>query len=229
MAKENRRPSNGPAREQRDERRVERRNLRTQMREILDNFEFEMDTDRLAAFIDAVIAIIMTILVLELEKPEHMSWQALWDLRANFFAYILSFAWLAAMWINLHYDWKLVEKTTMKSAWAMMNLLLWTSFLPYATNIMARDFNNSSAQIFYGIIVFAITVSQEWLYRTLEFKRSRSEEMRLYQDARRLALHRDLVSKTLFLLLSIFVYPPLMSIGILVSLIFIRIPGQLRN
>lgn len=57
-----------------------------------------MGKERLAAFIDAVLAIIMTILVLELEKPKAMTWAGLWDLRANFFAYALSFFWLGLMW-----------------------------------------------------------------------------------------------------------------------------------
>lgn len=215
-------------REYRQASRGDRMTNRDKWRQIIGGLEFEMDTDRLGAFMDAVVAIIMTILVLELEKPEHMSWQALWDLRANFFAYILSFAWLGAMWINLHYDWKLVQKTTRKTAWAMMNLLLWSSFLPYATNIMARDFNNSTAQIFYGIIIFAITISMEWLYRSLEFEEADSEEMKYYQAFRQISLQRDMVSKAVSLLLSIFVYPPFMSIGILFGLIVITIPRELR-
>lgn len=132
------------------------------------------------------------------------------------------------MWISLHYDWKFVQKTTRKTDWAMMNLLLWSSFLPYATNIMARNFTNSSAQIFYGLIVFAITISLEWLYRTLEFEDPDSEEVKLYHAFRQVSLQRDLVTKTVFLLLSIFVYPPLMSIGILIGLILVTIPRELR-
>jgi len=51
---------------------------------------------------DAVIAIVMTILVLELEKPAKPTLEAFWDLRINFAAYALSFLWLAAMWTSLH-------------------------------------------------------------------------------------------------------------------------------
>ena len=222
-----------PDRQEKQERREqegrERNRMRHEMRNFFESFEFEMDTDRLGAFFDAVIAIIMTILVLELEKPEHMSWQALWDLKENFFAYVLSFACLASLWINLHYDWRYVQKTTRKTAWSLMNLLLWSSFMPYATNIMARNFQNSSAQIFYGLIIVAITLSTEWLYHTLTFVEVSTTKGRFYKKYRQTSLRRDLMTKLIFFLLSIFVYPPLMSYGILFSLIFVRILGQIRE
>lgn len=69
-----------------------------------------MSKERLTAFTDAVLAIIMTILILELEKPAAISWSAFWDLRMNFFAYTVSFFWLGAMWVNLHQSWHEVEK-----------------------------------------------------------------------------------------------------------------------
>ena len=101
--------------EHREQNGKERKRMRYEIRNFFKSFEFEMDTDRLGAFFDGVIAIIMTILVLELEKPEHISWQALWDLKANFFAYILSFTWLASMWIELHYDLRVVLLTERQS------------------------------------------------------------------------------------------------------------------
>ena len=62
-----------------------------------------MNKERLAAFMDAILAIIMTILILELKKPEAATIKALWNLRVDFFAYTLSFFWLGTMWVNLHY------------------------------------------------------------------------------------------------------------------------------
>ncbi|PRO77489.1 hypothetical protein C6Y10_15895, partial [Lactiplantibacillus pentosus] len=61
---------------------------------------------------DAVLAIIMTILVLELEKPAQVTLAGLWALRANFFAYTLSFFWLGLMWTTHHNNWHLVKKVT---------------------------------------------------------------------------------------------------------------------
>ena len=56
-----------------------------------------MNKERLATFMDGVLAIIMTILILELKKPETATLKALWNLRADFFAYTLSFFWLGTM------------------------------------------------------------------------------------------------------------------------------------
>lgn len=61
-----------------------------------------MKKDRVAAFTDAVIAIIMTILVLELEKPSTINLRIFWELRHSFFSYTLSFFWLGSMWVNFH-------------------------------------------------------------------------------------------------------------------------------
>lgn len=77
-----------------------------------------MKKDRVAAFTDAVLAIIMTILVLELEKPSTINLRTFWELRHSFFSYTLSFFWLGSMWViiaaaflmvgirALNLDWK---------------------------------------------------------------------------------------------------------------------------
>ena len=69
-----------------------------------------MKKDRLIVLTDAVLAIIMTILVLELEKPTTPSLEAFWDLRQNFFACFLSFFWLGSLWMALNTLWEKVER-----------------------------------------------------------------------------------------------------------------------
>ena len=83
-----------------------------------------MKKDRVAAFTDAVLAIIMTILVLELKKPSSLTVEALWDLRYSFFSYTLSFFWLGSMWVNIHNEWESIEKINAKTLW-MTLVLLW--------------------------------------------------------------------------------------------------------
>ena len=92
-----------------------------------------MSKERLIAFTDAVLAIIMTILVLELERPDQISWQALWDLRTNFFAYTISFFWLGTMWVNLHRSWDVIDKINTNLVWSSIVLLFFSSFVPYTT------------------------------------------------------------------------------------------------
>lgn len=73
-----------------------------------------MKKDRLIVLTDAVLAIIMTILILELEKPTTPSLEAFWDLRQNFFACFLSFFWLGSLWMALNTLWEKVRKFPQK-------------------------------------------------------------------------------------------------------------------
>ena len=83
-----------------------------------------MKKDRLIVLTDAVLAIIMTILILELEKPTTPSLEAFWDLRQNFFACFLSFFWLGSLWMALNTLWEKVEKISSEIIWWNLFLLL---------------------------------------------------------------------------------------------------------
>jgi len=91
--------------------------------------------ERLSAFVDAVIAIVMTILVLELKKPSEVTWEALWELRSHFFAYAVSFLWLGAMWINNHSEWYNVKRVSQKTVWLTVLMLFSASFFPCFTDL----------------------------------------------------------------------------------------------
>ncbi|CZQ98157.1 TMEM175 family protein [Trichococcus collinsii] len=82
-----------------------------------------MNKDRLIAFTDAILAIIMTILVLELQEPETLSLQGLWALKGSYSAYTLSFFWLGTMWIGLHNEWQNVEKISIPVIWYNLSIL----------------------------------------------------------------------------------------------------------
>ena len=116
-----------------------------------------MNKERLAAFMDAVLAIIMTILILELKKPETATLKALWNLRVDFFAYTLSFFWLGTMWVNLHNEWHKIKYITPLIVWVNVVLLFFSSFFPYVTSFVTSYYNSSVAQGFYGVIVLAVT------------------------------------------------------------------------
>lgn len=184
-----------------------------------------MEKERLGAFIDAVLAIVMTILVLELEKPKTFNVQGLWELRTNFFAYGISFFWLGAMWVNIHASSHLIKKVSQKTVWATIVMLFFSSLFPYTTQLIATHFTNGTMQAFYGVIVLLITFSVLWYYRTLEEINDGAEMFGLIAD-RQKWLAWDIGIKILGLILSLTIFPAGVGISVLVTLIFIVIPKQ---
>ena len=181
-----------------------------------------MNKDRLGAFMDAVIAIVMTILVLELEKPSAPTLEAFLALRINFAAYALSFLWLAAMWTSLHNAWHMVDKITNRTMWLSMGLLFFSSLFPYATSLVSEYFTSRTVQGFYGIVVIATTVMMILIYGSLAKDDPREATVR-YMKKVRISLLIDVSIKTLGTVIGVLFWPPLVSIGILAAALFIMI------
>ncbi|VUW95579.1 Uncharacterised protein [Streptococcus constellatus] len=186
-----------------------------------------MDKERLGAFIDAVIAIIMTILVLELEKPKTFDLQGLWDLRTNFFAYGLSFFWLGAMWVNFHSSSQVVEKISQKTVWVAIVMLFFSSFFPYTTKLVASNFNNATMQVFYGVIVLLISFSVLWYYHTL-VEVNQTAEIEQLNISRLHWMKWDIAIKILGIILSLTIFPAAEIFSVLITLCALVIPNQFR-
>jgi uncharacterized membrane protein len=92
-----------------------------------------MQRDRLTAFSDGVIAVIITIMVLEMRPPHGSDLHALLELGPNFLSYVLSFVYVAIYWNNHHHFFQLVDKVNGAILWANMHLLFWLSLIPFAT------------------------------------------------------------------------------------------------
>jgi uncharacterized membrane protein len=92
-----------------------------------------MKTTRLEAFSDGVIAILITIMVLELKTPEGHDWAALGALGHRFSAYVLSFVMLGIYWNNHHHMIHLTDRVTGAILWANLHLLFWLSLVPFGT------------------------------------------------------------------------------------------------
>jgi TMEM175 potassium channel family protein len=92
-----------------------------------------MNKTRLEAFSDGVIAILITIMVLELKTPEGATWEALRSLRPVFLAYVLSFVILGIYWNNHHHMFHAVERINGRVLWANAHLLFWLSLVPFGT------------------------------------------------------------------------------------------------
>ncbi|HEY8065513.1 MAG TPA: TMEM175 family protein [Methylosinus sp.] len=110
-----------------------------------------MEKDRLAAFSDGVVAIIVTIMVLELKAPHSAQWSALAPLAPTFASYALSFVYLAIYWNNHHHLLYAVTRVDGRVLWANMHLLFWLSLIPFATAWMADNDFASAPTILYGV------------------------------------------------------------------------------
>jgi uncharacterized membrane protein len=109
-----------------------------------------MGKDRLAAFSDGVIAIIITIMVLELKVPHGVDWAALKEVAPHFVAYVLSFIYLAIYWNNHHHMIHTVTRVDGLILWANSHLLFWLSLVPAATAWLGENFLASVPTAVYG-------------------------------------------------------------------------------
>lgn len=177
---------------------------------------------------DAVIAIVMTILVLELEKPSAPTLEAFWELRINFAAYALSFLWLAAMWTSLHNAWHVAEKISNRTMWLSMGLLFFSSLFPYATSLVSTYFTSQVVQGFYGIVVIATTVMMILIYSSLA-KDDAHENTVKYMKTVNGSLLIDVGIKIAGTVFGVLFWPPLVSVGVLVAAIFIMIARKTNS
>ena len=122
---------------------------------------------RLETFTDGVIAILITIMVLELHTPAGTSWHALARELPVLLAYVLSFVYLGIYWNNHHHMLAAVSRVTGATLWANLNLLFWLSLVPFSTAWMSEHHFPSIPTAFYGIILLAAAIAYLILQTTL--------------------------------------------------------------
>lgn len=114
---------------------------------------------RLEAFSDGVLAIVITIMVLELATPEEATLSALRDLGLVFLSYVLSFIYLAIYWNNHHHMLAVTRRVNGAVLWANMHLLFWLSLIPFVTAWMGEtDFAEGPVAI-YGVVLLLAAVA----------------------------------------------------------------------
>lgn len=112
-----------------------------------------MDKNRLEAFSDGVMAIIITIMVLEFKTPKEISWEALWQIWPVFISYALSFFFVGLNWSSHHHLFHLASKVNNKILWANLLNLFCLSFTPFATAWMGENAFKSITVTFYAIVL----------------------------------------------------------------------------
>jgi len=110
-----------------------------------------MNKNRLEAFSDGVMAIIITIMVLEFKVPKETSWESLWQLWPVFTSYALSFFFVGLNWSSHHHLFNLANKVNNKVLWANLLALFFLSFTPFATAWMGENAFKRTTVAFYSI------------------------------------------------------------------------------
>ena len=126
-----------------------------------------MSKARLEAFSDGVIAILITIMVLELHAPEHATWAALIPLWPVFLSYVLSFVFLGIYWNNHHHLLQAIKHVDGRVLWANMHLLFWLSLIPFVTAWMGQNRFDAQPVALYGVVMFLSGVAYFILTRSL--------------------------------------------------------------
>ena len=126
-----------------------------------------MGKGRLEAFSDAVLAIIMTIMVLEMKAPHGDSLASIKPLMPVFISYVLSFVYIGIYWNNHHHMLHAAKHVNGRSLWANTHLLFWLSLIPFVTNWMGENNFSTLPVVFYGIVLLMAGVAYYLLAHSL--------------------------------------------------------------
>ncbi|MBB6052596.1 TMEM175 family protein [Armatimonas rosea] len=126
-----------------------------------------MTKGRLEAFSDGVIAILITIMVLELKVPHGADWPTLWELKDKFLSYALSFVFLGIYWNNHHHLLQAVRHVDGRVLWANLHLLFWLSLVSFATGWMGENHFATRPVMLYGVILLLCGVAYYILAQVL--------------------------------------------------------------
>jgi uncharacterized membrane protein len=126
-----------------------------------------MGKARLEAFSDGVLAIIITIMVLELKVPHGDSFSVLTPLFPIFLSYVLSFAYIGIYWNNHHHLLHTCNKVTAGVLWSNLHLLFWLSLLPFATGWMGENHFSALPTAMYGFVLFMAACAYHLLQKAI--------------------------------------------------------------
>jgi len=132
-----------------------------------------MKTSRLEAFSDGVLAIIITIMVLELKVPHAVELSALKPVLPVFLSYVLSFIYLGIYWNNHHHLFQVTEEVSGGILWANLHLLFWLSLFPFTTAWMGENHLAPIPTAIYGFVLLMAAIAYYILQTTIIAKQGR--------------------------------------------------------
>lgn len=132
-----------------------------------------MEKNRLEAFSDGVLAIIITIMILELKVPHTADWAVLSELLPQLLGYVLSFSFIGIYWVNHHHLLQMVKHVNSGMLWANLNLLFWLSLIPFSTGWMGENHFATNPVVAYAALLLmsgiAFTILQWTITRQQHF------------------------------------------------------------
>jgi len=183
--------------------------------------------DRLAAYSDAVFAVIVTIMVLELKAPEQAAFSDLWPLWPTAISYAVSYLFIAIIWINHHYLWRFVGPPTLGLIWINFIHLFLVSLLPFATSWIARTRLASFPVVFYAALFVYIDIA----YNVFEYQvLARADTTQISARIRRLARRRSLVVLPSFGVAMLLAFvAPLLGFGLICAALILHLRPDVRT
>ena len=176
-----------------------------------------MSKDRFVAFFDAIMAIIMTIVVLEFVIPDGTKWSDLGTLGYQIIAYAISFFWLGGMWINIHNLWHGVDVVDRGVLWTNIAMLFFSSMIPFLVVYVGRNMNELVPQLLYGADVMLVTVCN-WL--SIELLARHHQCVKRQLPSFRLSMGIDILIKAVGVVVGVTVYPLAIMISVMVAMVF---------
>lgn len=178
-----------------------------------------METGRLEAFYDAIIAIIVTVLVLELPQPATASLASLWALKTSYFAYVISFLVCANLWQYHHLIYNHVNRINTKIIWQNIILMFVFSLVPYLTIFVANHPNEFIPQALYGLDFIIVDIILYYMAKSLlEINRENEEYLKSALNVRE-ALYIPLIIFFIGFIIALLGYPIASIICCLITII----------
>ncbi len=149
------------------------------MRSFAEHWAGERVTkSRMEAFSDGVIAILLTIMVLELKVPHGNDWASLRPVFPVLLSYVLSFIYVGIYWNNHHHMLHMTSRVNGKILWANLHLLFWLSLVPFTTGWMGENHFEAAPSALYGVVLFSSGVAYVILQRAIIQDQGKDSKLR---------------------------------------------------
>jgi len=190
-------------------------------------YEERITADRLTGFSDAVFAVIVTVMVLELKAPDEPAFSALWPLWPTAISYALSYLFIAIIWINHHHLMRFVGPPTLGLIWINFVHLFMISLLPFATAWVARTRLASSPVVLYAGLFVCVDVA----YNVFEHQVfAGADTGRVSARMRRMARRRSLfVLAGLTTAMLVALVAPRVGFGLICAALILHVPPEARG